>query len=203
MPSQRNSAGDGDALAVPQPPSITANMEAAQRGILIHSLFERLPSVDEGKRPSVADRWLAAQAPHLSDGMRQEMIASVCDILTDDTHSAIFGANSLAEVPFSSVVDGQVIAGFVDRLVVDDDAVRVVDYKTGQHVPTRADDVPFGYIKQMAAYRAALMVIFPGREVRASLLYTSGPMLLDLPASLLDANKPGLAGDNAKLIEVG
>jgi ATP-dependent helicase/nuclease subunit A len=32
----------------------------------------------------------------------------------------------------------------------------------------------------MSAYVEALRVIFPGREVRASLLYASGPKLIEL-----------------------
>ena len=32
----------------------------------------------------------------------------------------------------------------------------------------------------MSAYTEALRVIFPGREVRAALLYTSGPRLFEL-----------------------
>jgi ATP-dependent helicase/nuclease subunit A len=34
----------------------------------------------------------------------------------------------------------------------------------------------------MDAYVAALRVIFPGREVRAALLYTAGPQLFELPS---------------------
>ncbi len=45
----------------------------------------------------------------------------------------------------------------------------------------------------MAAYVGALRVIFPGRRIEAALLYTSGPVLHALPATLLDAHKPGFA----------
>jgi ATP-dependent helicase/nuclease subunit A len=34
----------------------------------------------------------------------------------------------------------------------------------------------------MKAYAEALRIIFPGREVRAALLYTSGPKMFDLAA---------------------
>jgi ATP-dependent helicase/nuclease subunit A len=42
----------------------------------------------------------------------------------------------------------------------------------------------------MAAYRAALSVIFPGRSIEAALLYTVGPLLIALPAELLDNHLP-------------
>jgi ATP-dependent helicase/nuclease subunit A len=37
----------------------------------------------------------------------------------------------------------------------------------------------------MAAYVAALEIIFPGRRVEAALLYTAGPSLLALPDALV------------------
>jgi ATP-dependent helicase/nuclease subunit A len=43
----------------------------------------------------------------------------------------------------------------------------------------------------MAAYRALLGLIYPGRAVRCFLLWTVGPTLSELPAALLDAAAPG------------
>jgi ATP-dependent helicase/nuclease subunit A len=43
----------------------------------------------------------------------------------------------------------------------------------------------------MAAYRALLAQIYPGRPIRAALLWTVEVRLLELPAALLDAHAPG------------
>ncbi len=51
----------------------------------------------------------------------------------------------------------------------------------------------------MAAYAAALGAIFPGREIRASLLYSAEPRLIDLPAALLAPYKPGFVPAQEKL----
>ncbi len=56
----------------------------------------------------------------------------------------------------------------------------MIDFKTGRTVPSGISDVPPAHRAQMAAYAEALKVIFPGREVEASLLYTSGPKLISL-----------------------
>ena len=120
-------------------------------------------------------------------------------VLDDPAHAALFGPGSLAEAPLSAVVDGMVVAGIVDRLRVTDDAVTVIDYKTGRHVPESAGGVQPAYLRQMAAYRDALRVIFPGRRVEAALLYTAAPRLIVLDDVLLDAHKPGLAVTKANL----
>jgi ATP-dependent helicase/nuclease subunit A len=75
----------------------------------------------------------------------------------------------------------------------------VIDYKTGRHVPAYAADVAPAYLRQMAAYRDALRVIFPGRRIEAALLYTAGPRLIVLNDDLLDAHKPGLLATKANL----
>ena len=97
------------------------------------------------------------------------------------------------------MVDGAVVAGIVDRLLVTADAVTVIDYKTGRHVPANAAEVQTAYLRQMAAYRDALAVIFPGRRIAAALLYTAAPRLMALDDALLDAHKPGLTATKANL----
>jgi len=164
---------------------------AVNRGLLLHALFERLPPVAPENRRAVALRWLAVQAADLDVAARAAMV--------DEALSALFGPGSLAEVPLSAVVDGTVVAGIVDRLLVTADAVTVIDYKTGRHVPDSAAAVQPSYLRQMAAYRGALAAIFPGRRIDAALLYTAGPRLIGLGDALLDAHKPGLAATKANL----
>jgi ATP-dependent helicase/nuclease subunit A len=127
------------------------------------------------------------------------MVEEVLGVLDDPAHAALFGPGSLAEVPLSAVVDGTVVAGIVDRLLVTADAVTVIDYKTGRHVPESAAAVQPAYLRQMAAYRGALAAIFPERRIDAALLYTAGPRLIALDDVLLDAHKPGLAATKANL----
>ena len=172
---------------------------AVTRGLLLHALFERLPPVRPERRRAAALHWLSAQASPLDAAARAAMVDEVLAVLDDPAHAALFGPGSLAEVPLSAVVDGVVVAGIVDRLLVTDDSVTVVDYKTGRHVPVAAADVAPAYLRQMAAYRDALRVIFPGRRVEAALLYTAAPRLIRLGDALLDAHKPGLAATKANL----
>jgi ATP-dependent helicase/nuclease subunit A len=57
-------------------------------------------------------------------------------------------------------------------------------------VPASPAEIPVPHLRQMAAYAAALEVIFPGRTIEASLLYTSGPTLHRLSRDLLDRFMP-------------
>jgi ATP-dependent helicase/nuclease subunit A len=79
----------------------------------------------------------------------------------------------------------------VDRLCVGTDRIQLVDFKTGRVAPLNPADVPVAHVRQMAAYAAALAIIFPDRPIEAGLLYTSAPRLIILPPDLLAAHKPG------------
>jgi len=184
---------------VASPPQGSGRAVAVERGLLLHALFDRLPPVAPEKRRDAATRWLAVQAAALEEAARAALVAEVLAVLEDPAHAALFGPGSLAEVPLSAVVDGIVVAGIVDRLLVTADAVTVIDYKTGRHVPASAADVAPAHLRQMAAYQGALAVIFPGRRVEAALLYTAGPRLIALDDGTLAVHKPGLAGSKANL----
>ena len=184
---------------VAQPPPTPALRAAARRGTLLHALFERLPALPPSRREAAATRWLTSQAADLDAAARGHLAATALGIIGDPRFAALFGPDALAEAPVAAVVDGVVVAGTVDRLLVEDTRVTVVDFKTGSRVPADAASVEPYHLKQMAAYVAALRVVFPGREIAAALLYTHGPMLVELPADLLAAHAPRLGGSQETL----
>jgi ATP-dependent helicase/nuclease subunit A len=200
-PLAPSSLGDD---AVAEPPPTPVMRAAAERGRLQHALFERLPAVPASERANAADCWLA-QAGGVEDAAdRRAIAAPVCAILSDPRFADLFGADALAEAPITAVLaDGTVVSGTVDRLLVGATRVRVVDFKTGRQVPAHPDEVPVYHLRQMAAYAAALAVIFPDRAVEAALLYTAGPSLIELPDAWLDRYKPGLAAGEQSLSSVG
>ena len=60
-------------------------------------------------------------------------------------------------------------------------------------LPAAPQDVPTGILRQMAAYRAALAAIYPGRAVETAVLWTAARQLMWLPDAVLDAAMDALA----------
>jgi ATP-dependent helicase/nuclease subunit A len=167
---------------------------AAERGRLLHQLFERLPGVAPAERAQLAEAWLGRSAGVDDAELRRRLVADACRIVSLPKYAEIFSTDALAEAPIAAVTpNGAVVTGTVDRLLVTDEAVRLVDFKTGRAVPPSPDRIPSAHLRQMAAYVAALEVIFPGRRVDAALLYTSGPTLHPLPRDLLAPHMPDAA----------
>lgn len=186
-------SGAGEDSAADPPLAPEGARMAARRGVLIHRLLERLPEVEPGMRDQLGTAWLERHAADLPAEERTEMLQSALRITGDAHFADVFAPGSLAEVPLSAIVDGVVVSGTVDRLLVTADTVTVVDYKTARRPPGGVDDIPEGTLRQMAAYVAALEVIYPSRRVSAALLYTQTPVLIALGDDVLAPYKRRLS----------
>jgi len=179
--------------AVPPPARSPLEADGAStflRGRLVHRLLELLPEAAADSRAEAARRFLARPVHGLDEQAQAEIAAEVMGVLSEPAVQPLFGPNSQAEVPLAAVLGKHVISGQVDRLVVEDDRVLVVDYKSGRAAPQDESAVPDAYMAQMANYRAVLRAIFPGREIHCALLFTDGPSLLWLPDSHMDVYAP-------------
>ncbi len=88
------------------------------------------------------------------------------------------------------VVGNVVVSGQVDRLVVGDRHVMVIDYKSNRPPPRGEADVAPAYVAQMAAYKAVLAQIYPEKTITCALLWTDGPRLMALPDEILERYAP-------------
>jgi ATP-dependent helicase/nuclease subunit A len=169
------------------------------RGLLMHALLQHLPALPAEARAAAAARFVAGGEGAGAAGA-DALVRQALAVLDDPACAALFGPGSRAEQPVSGVVEGQVVTGQVDRLVVLPDAVLVADYKTSRAPPASAEAVPVMYLRQMAAYRAVLQRIFADRPVRCLLIWTDGPSVMALPDALLDRQlrqlDPRMAADH-------
>jgi ATP-dependent helicase/nuclease subunit A len=177
-------AHERPARATPAEPGANAR----ERGTLVHRLLQSLPDLEPAQRKVAAEKFLARASATFGDAERADMAAKALRIFDDPSFAPLFAPGSRAEVPVVGRLPGTdiAVAGQIDRLAVTDREVLIADYKTDRLVPERPEDVPH-YVRQLALYRALLGLIYPGRTVRAALLFTAGPVLMDIPAALLDA----------------
>jgi len=172
-----------------QPPFEPGAENRFRRGLLIHRLLEVLPALEPSQQEAAAIKFLGQAGHRLSKSEQADIAAETLRVLADTQFSDLFGPDSLAEVPLTGQVgDGEaggVISAQIDRLVVTEDAVLIVDYKTNRPPPITADGVPEAYRRQMAAYTRALAGVFPERRIRAFLLWTDGPSIMEIPDEIL------------------
>jgi len=163
------------------------------RGTLTHALLEQLPQVAEEQRAEAAQRYLELRAAELPPAIRQSIISETLAILDDEQFAPLFGPRSRAEVSIAADIprpDGRQpalrLTGKIDRLAEVGDDIMIVDYKTNRNAPDRIEDVAEAYLLQLAAYRLALKAIYPGRSLRAALLWTFVPRILEIPTARIE-----------------
>jgi ATP-dependent helicase/nuclease subunit A len=170
----------------PLGPKALADNRRFARGRLVHTLLQHLPEVAAADREAAARNFVAARGRDLPEEMREEIVSETLAIVQDTRFAPLFAPGSLSEVPIVARLGEGDISGQIDRLAVLDDALLVLDYKTNRPPPSVPDDVAPGYIAQLAAYRAALRLMFPERTLRAAIIWTDGPKLMEIPSTLLD-----------------
>ena len=159
------------------------------RGRIVHRLLQALPAVATERRAEAA-RKPFARIKDFSDAERDAIIGEVLTVLDDARFAPLYAPGSRAEVPIVGYVSHgghrQKVCGQVDRLAVTGSAVLIADYKSDRAVPRDANAIPASYVGQLALYRAVLRLLYPNHEVRAALVWTLGPVLIEVPAALLD-----------------
>ncbi len=156
--------------------------EAAKlRGTRLHLLLEYLPGTARDNWPELCARVL----PGMQKAEQAELLAEATAVLTADHLDAVFAPDALAEVPVTATLNGQRMHGIIDRLIVTDAEVHVIDFKSNATVPDREEACPEGLLRQMGAYAQALAQIYPDKSVRTAILWTRTADLMWLPHDLV------------------
>ena len=170
----RVSADKGDGLA---------------RGIIIHRLLQSLPEYPPDTRRDAGRRFLVKSKPLLTEAETDALLDEVIAVLHHPDFAPLFALGSRAEIPIVgrlSTVTGTPysVSGRIDRLVMTGSEVLIADFKSEQIVP---DLLPNGYVTQLARYWAVIRTLYPDHAVRAALIWTQGPRLVEIPAEMLDS----------------
>ena len=188
-PSQAVETGD---MPPRRAPTGAAREAALLRGRLVHRLLQSLPDLAPGQRAEAARGFLARNGGTLSESERARIVNETLAILDDPRFAPLFAEGSRAEMPIlgrmaRSSAPPRPISGQVDRLAVTADHVLIADYKTDRPAPRDLAEIPPAYIAQLALYRTVLGKLYPDRPVRAALVFTDAPRLIELPPEALSA----------------
>ena len=185
----------GGAKIMPQDPSSFDADAAMLRGTLIHMLLEHLPLHPVADRPALGRALLQSQPDPIDPAEVEPLVVETCALIDVPHLSHIFADTTLAEVDVTASIaalDGRRMHGTIDRLIVSDTGVLIVDFKSNRVTPVRPDETPLGLLRQMAVYRDALAQIYPGQNVTAAILWTATAELMTLPDALLDSSLEGV-----------
>jgi len=175
--------------------AVAQRSRAMQRGTLVHRLLQSLPDLTSVRRREAALRFLARNADGWTEHERVALADNVMAVIEEPRFAPVFATGSRAEVSIVGRLARAgkppiLVSGQIDRLVVTATEVLIVDFKTNQAPPATAADAPLAYVRQLALYRAVLSQLYPRQPVRAALLWTEAPDLMEISSPALDAQLP-------------
>lgn len=133
------------------------DFHAVDTGLALHYALEMLERFEPG---SVDDAMTAVENRYvLPPETLANVRAMVERLIGDDGFRSLLSGEVYKERSF--LQDGEM--GVIDLYVVDGDAIRIIDYKTGRK---RA-----GYEEQIRRYREALERLYPGKRISGYLCY--------------------------------
>ncbi|SCZ49698.1 UvrD-helicase domain-containing protein [Thiohalomonas denitrificans] len=157
--------------------------DALLRGVVIHRLLELLvgegnPRCDEAVGQEFG---LDAQEPEFRSWWEEAQ-----SLLKRADLAPLFHpgpeCQAFCEVPIAyRLDDGCVVHGIIDRLIVSTEQLWIVDYKTHHRAcEDNLAELAEPYDEQLRLYAEGVARLWPGRPVRASLLFTAAGTLYDM-----------------------
>ena len=158
-------------------------------GTLVHSVLERWQTGSSVEHLVQHANASLAMPSAICD----EAAAEVASVLSKPALARLFERDTLAEVAVNAPFKEAVIAGTIDRLVISDSEITIVDFKTNRMVPKDADQVPLGIVNQMATYAWALQNMYPNHQIFCDILWTATAHLMRLPHEIVRQAQQDLA----------
>ncbi len=151
-------------------------INTAERGTIMHRLFEYLPQLPSAEQTAAAQRYLQQQQPELSISEQQSWIAEVLQILHHPEYAVFFSHAGRAEMTLAGDWQNHRLIGKLDRVVITENQILLLDFKTSMNPPDTAN-LPPQYVEQLKIYAHFLQEIYPNIPIQAGILWTAIPRL--------------------------
>ena len=162
-------------------PSQGLRAHGAQAGRLMHEILQHATHGAPQECERLVNQFIARRGAGLPEALRDALARQALAVMAHPSLAPLFGQKSRAEVALAGQIEVMgrniPIIGRIDRLAETDTGVIIADFKTG--APPKGD-MPASYTLQLALYRAAVARLYPDRTVRALLVWTDGPQVIEL-----------------------
>ena len=136
-------------------------INARQRGIWLHKAFELLPNIPLEMRRDVLSTSLP-DAPEELRTMALDMFTAL-----EKTDPWLFTENTFAEVAVPLLHT----KGVIDRLIMADEKITIVDFKTDLDIPPAGEKMPTHYAQQLRTYQQAMQAVYPDIPIQTALVW--------------------------------
>ncbi len=159
--------------------------EVGTRGAIIHRILELITGSDELSRSVVAQHIAEEYDLIVEAEALNQWLDEAYALIATPALQSFFDPTQFQvahnEIPIHFYEGKQNVAGIVDRLVITDDTVTIIDYKTHRHVDQKnVATSAQQYQGQMSLYRSGVEQIWPDRQVKQLVIFTRNAVCHEL-----------------------
>ena len=144
------------------------------RGIIIHRLLEVFSTTATTNLPQAFEQVRFEFLLQTSNDIFDDCVTEVNNLVNSQSLQQYFnpeqGKQTLNEVPISYEDSGQNIHGVIDRLIIDDSSITLIDYKSGC---SPSDNIVETFRQQLMLYANGIKIIWPDKVLHTILIFTA------------------------------
>ncbi len=155
-------------------------------GEICHCALSNVEKVNEANLEQVIcfaiDKTKATYSRNLQEQkeLSEKLHLTLKDVLTDEDLRFVFCLDDTAKVKNEISIyfkkNKTSVLGRIDRLIIESDCIKIIDYKTGEKFMGTTPNSTKKYIKQMQNYRVGISKIYPDKEIKCYLVWLDNPI---------------------------
>jgi len=154
--------------------NINSNESNTVRGIIMHQMLNYLSRSPESK----LSQFYCNEMNEVKNEELESWWNECINIITNRTLAQYFDSSNYDkaynEVPIQFKDEDKTVYGIIDRLIIKDNNVTILDYKTHPYVTNEnINDISQQYEKQMQLYEKGVQLLWPDYNVTSSLIFTA------------------------------
>jgi ATP-dependent helicase/nuclease subunit A len=164
--------------------------EALARGNAIHDLLQVVPGLEDQQVEKILQSYFAGPGSAIGDALAEEIKMQIRQLMANPEFAPLLRSPGRSEAEITGTIylagKEQMIRGRIDRIVLMDGLVVIIDYKTNQVVPSYCDAIPAQYVGQMALYRNLVQALYPDKRIACKLVWTQAGEVMDVSDLQMD-----------------
>ena len=149
--------------------------DSLEYGLVFHKILEDSVNIKD-----LSMMYMHPLIQTLAKNLQERILISIKKITLNDEFSSLIKKESKTELSLGAIIDGKVKTVRLDLMVVCPDEIIIIDYKSDISVPSRPDDIPEHYVKQLSLYKEITEKIYPDKTVKTMILWLQNGLLNSL-----------------------
>ena len=164
------------------------DIDGRERGSAIHAMLEWLTDTGAGAGDKLPEELATRLGRAAENSELQAWWQEALHTLRDPALAHLFDdrqyQKAMNEVPVQYLENGRTVYGIIDRVIIRDDTVLVIDYKTHRSKDSvRLNALAKDYAGQMQLYGQAAAWLWPPHSISTRLLFTHSATLVTVDGS--------------------